>query len=253
MPWALAGYFNEPLLEDDKFGGKAVSISRSLLLKERLDKGNMINTRFSGPWFTWTNKREFQALIQERIDRFIVNLSWCLLYPNARVVHLTRCHSNHCSVLFEMIPRVHMGRPKPFKFQTCWLTDPSSMKVATQAWGQANGLVNAIEKFTKDATNWNKQQFGNIFARKKNLMAWLNGILRAVSIKPSTFLLNLKNELLKEFETVLSQEEELWALKSWVNWLIQCDRNTAFYHVSTLVRRKRNQIRAIKDSMGGVD
>ena len=240
MPWILAGDFNEPLLEDDKFGGRVVSISRSLLLKDCLDKCNMIDIGFSGPRFTWMNKREVQALIQERIDRFFVNPSWCLRYPDARVVHLTRCHSDHCLVLLEAVPRVHMGKPKPFKFQTCWLTDSSFPKVVTQAWGQANGLMNVIENFAKDATSWNKQQFGNVFARKKNLMARLNGIQRAVSVRPSTFLLNLEKELLKEFEIVLSQEEELWALISRVNWLIQ---------VLTLVRRKRNQIRAIKNSM----
>lgn len=38
-------------------------------------------------------------------------------------------------------------------------------------------------------------------------------------------------------------------LKSWVNWLIPSNCNTAFYHVSTLVRRKRNQISAIKDTI----
>jgi len=32
--------------------------------------------------------------------------------------------------------------------------------------------------------------------------------------------------------------------------MIQGNRNTAFYHVSTLVQRKRNQILAIKDTMG---
>ena len=32
--------------------------------------------------------------------------------------------------------------------------------------------------------------------------------------------------------------------------MIQRDRNTTFYHVSTLVRGKRNQILAIKDSVG---
>ena len=31
--------------------------------------------------------------------------------------------------------------------------------------------------------------------------------------------------------------------------MLQGDRNTNFYHVSTLVRRKRNQILAIKDSV----
>ena len=64
------------------------------------------------------------------------------------------------------------------------------------------------------------------------------------------FLLNLENDLLGDLDTVLNQEEEIWALKSRVNWMIQGDRNTAFYHVSTLVRRKRNKILAIKYLVG---
>ena len=71
-------------------------------------------------------------------------------------------------------------------------------------------------------------------------MARLNGIQRAVASKPSNFLLNLEKDLVKELDMILSQEEELWALKSRVNWMIQGDRNTTFYHVSTMVRRKRN-------------
>ena len=92
MPWVIAGDFNEPLMEDDKFGGRAVSVSRSLLFKEFLDKCNMIDIGFSGPRFTWPNKREVQALIQEKIDRFFVIPSWCVMYPDAKVVHLTICH-----------------------------------------------------------------------------------------------------------------------------------------------------------------
>ena len=42
----------------------------------------------------------------------------------------------------------------------------------------------------------------------------------------------------------------MWALKSRVNWMIQGDHNTNFYHVSTLVRRKRNQIMAIMNVVG---
>lgn len=78
-------------------------------------------------------------------------------------------------------------------------------------------------------------------------MARLNGIQHSVAINSSTFLLNLENDLVKELDTILSQEEELWALKSRVNWMIQRDRNIVFYHVSTLVRRERNQILAIKN------
>ena len=52
-------------------------------------------------------------------------------------------------------------------------------------------------------------------------MARLNGIQRAVSVKPSSFLLNLENELLKKLENMLNQEDELWAFKSRVNWMMQ--------------------------------
>ena len=250
MPWVLAGDFNEPLLDDDKFGGRAVSINRSLHFKDCLDNCNMMDIGFSGPRFTWTNKREVQGLIQERIDRFFVNPSWCLLFPEAKVVHLTRCHSDHCPVLLELTLASRGERKRLFKFQTYWLTDLTFPKVVSQAWEQTHSLAEAIEKFTKDAGLWNKVHFGNIFAKKKNIKARLNGIQRAVSVKPSSFLLNLEQDLLKELDLILRQEEELWAMKSRVNWMIQGERNTGFYHASTLIRRKRNQILAIKDAMG---
>ena len=50
---------------------------------------------------------------------------------------------------------------------------------------------------------WNKTQFGNIFSRKKNIMARLNGIQRSVANRHS-FLCNLENELLKELDSVIS-------------------------------------------------
>ena len=120
----------------------------------------------------------------------------------------------------------------------------------TYAWRDSPNLGDAVNRVTQAAIRWNGSHFGNTFTRKKNLLARINGIQRALSVRPSTFLVNLENELLKELDRVLNQEEELWAMKSRVNWMIQGDRNTNFYHVSTLVRRKRNQIVAIKDHVG---
>ena len=58
MPWVMAADFNEPLMEDDKLGGRGVSVNRSFQFKECLDSCSMIDIGFSGPRFTWTNKRE---------------------------------------------------------------------------------------------------------------------------------------------------------------------------------------------------
>jgi len=51
-PWIIAGDFNEPLAEEDKFGGRPVNINRSLLFKECLDKCNMVDMGFNGLKYT---------------------------------------------------------------------------------------------------------------------------------------------------------------------------------------------------------
>lgn len=48
--------------------------------------------------------------------------------------------------------------------------------MVSHAWREAPDFAKAIEKFTEGAVRWNKEHFGNIFAKKKNIMARLNGI-----------------------------------------------------------------------------
>ncbi|KAG5531068.1 hypothetical protein RHGRI_025879 [Rhododendron griersonianum] len=45
-------------------------------------------------------------------------------------------------------------------------------------------------------------------------------------------------------------EEDFWALKSRVNWLCDGDRNTRFFHLTTLNHRHNNKIRSLKDPNG---
>ena len=115
-PWIMAGDFNEPFIEEDKYGGKRVHVNRSLAFKDYLDSCNMVDMGFSDPRYTWTNKRDLNNLILERIDSFFMNPDWCLLYPDAKVKHLPRCHSDHCLVLMETLPNRSINLTRPFKF-----------------------------------------------------------------------------------------------------------------------------------------
>ena len=217
------------------------------MFKEFLDKCNMVDMGFSGPRYTWMNRREINSLIQEINDRFFMNPSWCLLYLNAKVSHLTRCYLDHCPVLMETNPNRKLHLTKPFKFQSFWLSDPSFPNVVNQAWKQPRKLMEAIEVFSRQASLWNKNQFGNIFQKKKKVLARLDGVQKALANQSSSSLVALENHLIKELDVVLEQEKDLWALKSRINWMILGDRNTSFYHVSALARRKPNFIIAIKN------
>ena len=65
--------------------------------------------------------------------------------------------------------------------------------------------------------------------------------------QPPASLVALENYLIKDLDVVLEQERDLWALKSKINWMILGDRNTSFYHILALARRKWNLITAIKN------
>lgn len=64
------------------------------------------------------------------------------------------------------------------------------------------------------------------------------------------FLVKLERDLRAKFSEVSKLEEDFWALKSRITWLVEGDRNTGFYHTSSLVRRRRNHISCIKDRVG---
>ncbi|CAN1151986.1 hypothetical protein LINPERHAP2_LOCUS18457 [Linum perenne] len=51
-------------------------------------------------------------------------------------------------------------------------------------------------------------------------------------------------------EAVLWQEEALWLQKSRSKWVVEGDRNTNFFHMSTLRRRSFNRITRIKNGEG---
>ena len=79
--WIIGGDFNEMLSSDEKFSGRPIIPSRALLFKECLDDCNMADLGFQGPIFTWTNKHDITSLIQEKLDRFFANPTWCVMYP----------------------------------------------------------------------------------------------------------------------------------------------------------------------------
>lgn len=185
---------------------------------EMLSNCCLTNLGFSGPRFTWTNLRQTGGLIQERLDRAVANPSWRLMFPNAELRHLPRVHSDHCPVLLDFNPRRIVGRQKPFRFETMWLSHPTFENVVIQSWEEGGHVLqNSIDIFCHKVTKWNKEVFGNVFQKKRKLLARLEGIQRKMAIRPSEFLINLERDLRKQYQEILLNERELWLLKSRTN------------------------------------
>lgn len=51
-------------------------------------------------------------------------------------------------------------------------------------------------------------------------------------------------------QSAMKQEEELWKAKSRIQWLTTTDLNIRFFHLSTVIRRRRNDINLLQDGSG---
>ncbi|KAH1040586.1 hypothetical protein J1N35_042329 [Gossypium stocksii] len=76
----------------------------------------------------------------------------------------------------------------------------------------------------------------------KHKLPWIvtgdfNEVLSRLDKKRSRFYWSMK-----EYQEILDQEVDLWTMKSRVEWLVEGERNTSFFHLTTVKRRSHNRI-----------
>ena len=131
-----------------------------------------------------------------------------VLFPEALVTHLPRTFSDHCPVLIELSRASANQQNKPFCFQTMWLLHHDFPMVLQQAWSEDRALQEATLEFVIRVRKWNCEVFGNLFARKRRILARLHGVQKALANNPNDFLLELEQQLITEYSLILMQEEE---------------------------------------------
>ena len=159
----------------------------------------LIDLGFQGPRYTWVNKQDIGFFIQERLDRAFANQDWMNLYPEASVTHLTRVHSDHCPILLCLDKPSALRLTRPFRFQPVWMSHPLFEFVLENNWASDLSLNTNLLKFSEAIQLWNKGVFGNIFQRKRRVVARLAGIQKAIGNGPNAHLLALERELREEY------------------------------------------------------
>jgi len=88
------------------------------------------------------------------------------------------------------------------------------MNMVDDVWQDGNGVYSlSVPIFVERIKVWNKNMFGNLFHRKHFVLARLEGAQRAIAIKPNNFLLSMEKQLMEEYNSIMDQKQEFWALK----------------------------------------
>lgn len=250
-PWLLAGDFNETRSPSERSNSCSETNRRSRNFNSWIEDLELIEVEFSGPQHTWGRGLSPETRQSARLDRVLCNGPWGLRFGNAKLRHLPAIQSDHNPLFISpngFIPLQSIARQ--FKFQATWLSHEKFRSFVEEKWCKNKGLMQALSSLATDLQVWNKEIFGNIFIQKRHLLARIAGVQSSLSSRKDRGLLKLEAKLRLELDEILHREELLWYQKSPVDWLCDGDRNTTYFHLSTLIRRWRNNIASIKDGDG---
>ncbi|CAN1146333.1 hypothetical protein LINPERHAP2_LOCUS15186 [Linum perenne] len=236
-PWLVMGDFNAMLRRADKRGGAEFSLVQNQPFIDCCHVCALSGTSFFGPKFTW-----HRGNTSERIDRALTNEDWRVKFPLLKPV----IYQEFIQIIILSLPcaRTLIGLGFP------WFGHALFRPTVDAAWAGDLDLPVKLNNLTPKLKKWNKDVFGNIFRRKKLLEDRLEALelQQATTFSDDTRVEELAAQV--ELERVLWEEELTWIQKARSKWVIDADRNTSYYHKSTLRRRAFNRISRLKNEKG---
>ncbi|MCH86532.1 RNA-directed DNA polymerase (Reverse transcriptase), partial [Trifolium medium] len=173
LPWVAIGDFNDILLPSEQKGG-VFSLSKADTFAGNIDNCGFIDLGCFGTKFTWQGRCRGGRIVHRRLDRSFCNYDWRLKFPEATVEHLVRKHSDHNPILLRCNNAMARHENRPFRFQAAWFTHSEYPDLVRNTWARnRNNIVCSLQNVARESTIFNKDVFGNIFARKKELEARL--------------------------------------------------------------------------------
>nr|XP_023895077.1 uncharacterized protein LOC112006991 [Quercus suber] len=140
-----------------------------------------------------------------------------------------------------------------FRFEVAKIRDNGCNSIVEEAWNDETRGPAFSKLYKKQAKTrvalrkWNKEVLGHCQVRINLLMDKISEVQKRPPAEENG---RIEEELQVELSEWLLRSEILWKQKSRELWLKEGDRNTKFFHLSTIIRRRQNNIDAIKTEEG---
>ncbi|PWA62917.1 hypothetical protein CTI12_AA360000 [Artemisia annua] len=169
LPWLCFGDFNEILLSFEKKGWRLGNLIEMSAFQQTCEWCSLNDTGAAGVKFIWDNRRQGEANILKRLDRFLASSCWMEMFPLHSARNLARVASDHGPIFMNLnINKSLDSTAKKFKFEAMWLRDEGLINVVSQAWkeGLTKGLAGDPVALLTDCGDkllaWNWSKFGHV-------------------------------------------------------------------------------------------
>jgi hypothetical protein len=237
----------------EKWGGPVASTRKCSIFRDRINVCKLIDIGAMGAKFTWRGPiYNGGQRIYEHLDRAMCNSKWSLSFPDGFVKVLARVDfSDHHPIIISPREAPHLVAPRQFRFESAWLLETTYMDMMGASWNNEESITNNLSNVEREIKEWKYQTFDQVLHQKRKLNARIGGIQYNMQRGLNRIgLARLERRLQEELSSVLKKEELMWYQRSRAKWLVDGDRNTRYYHLKTVNRRRRNNVFMLKDDSG---
>ena len=131
----LVGDMNITLSQEDKQGGSIVRDLAREWVEELIQDWDMLDVKPPKGKYTWTNRRSGPGYIARRLDRFLIQSFFLLLFLDVSYVILSSSVLDHKPIILELKPQMNLG-PIPFRFSALWVQHSDLLDKVEEVWKQ---------------------------------------------------------------------------------------------------------------------
>lgn len=124
--------FNNPLREEEKFGGSPSQLESRLALMDFINTQALNDVEIQRCNYTWTNRRTSNDLIQVHLDRTLIFDEWYRHYFCSLSTHI-QVRLDHFPITFIVDP-INRRRNFPFRFEKMWTHHPDINRNIQKWW-----------------------------------------------------------------------------------------------------------------------
>lgn len=222
------------------------------LFRDFLNVSGLMDFDLKGSKFTWTSNPRDGFVTCEKLDRVLVNWAWRSLFPHDVALALPIISSDHAPIIFYPKPKSSSGYS--FKFEAYWEEHEQCDATIQQGWNGSVGESNAWDLLLEKTISCQKS------LRKWHHKTFKKADDKIIKLKVQLGCLMNRSNHNQNWEQIKSiqqrivdlwkQEEIFWGQRSRLKWLNWGDRNTKFFHATTIQRRERNRVVRIKNDRG---
>ncbi|XP_070008075.1 uncharacterized protein LOC142165179 [Nicotiana tabacum] len=133
LPWLVGGDFNVMVDNEEKFGGRPVSLNEIEDFRHCINTCNLFDLGFKSSIYTWWNERTDDDCIFKRLYRCLGNMEFQQMLPGLEITHLSKTGSDHCSMILSC-DRNAPPIKKSFRFLKFWTEHKRFLNVVRENW-----------------------------------------------------------------------------------------------------------------------